>query len=85
VGEALGRPLGRDQRVVLGPGVITGQREVVGQHRGVRVAVVLAFEPQPDRAVKLAPQLERQARVRHLLQRGAPEPHLPIGLAGEHR
>ena len=38
----------------------------------------------PTAVVQLAPQLERQARIGHLLQRGPAEAHVAVGLAREH-
>ncbi len=69
VGEALGGAPGRGHRVAVRAGMITRQREVVREHRGIGIAgwILLVLEPEPDRFVEAATQLERKARVRGLL------------------
>ena len=42
------------------------------------------FEPQPNRLVQLAPQLERETPVGNLLQRGPSEAHVSVAVAGEY-
>ena len=66
--------------------VVPGEREVVRQDRrpGVELPTRVALEPQSDRHVQLAPQLERQARVGDLLDRRTLETDVAVGLAREH-
>ncbi len=84
VGEALGRPLGREHRVSMCTTVVASQRKMARQHCRVCIEMLL-LETEADRLVQFTPQLERQAPVGHLLEGGPQEAHFPVAVLDEHR
>ena len=70
----------------MGARVIPGHQPMKREHGGVGIGIVrlVALEASGHGRVQDAPQFEREARVRRLLQRRPPESDVPVRIAREH-